>query len=133
VGSDLLIMTMSWKPKSKREGLADGFLRCCKNIDNRIRALKKYPSCDPDNINPDWNNRGGPVWRDDTDEPVTLDEVKKVLHDRVKDLRDSWGARDTTITTEKGVRVFITGGMSAGDSPGETFDVLCVLSYAGVL
>jgi hypothetical protein len=133
MGADFLVMTMSWKPKTKREGLEQGFLRSCKDIDKRIRAMKKYPSCDPDSINPDWNNREGSVWRDDTDEPVTLAEVKKVLHARVKDLRDSWGARDNTITPEKGVYVFITGGMSWGDSPTETFDVLSVLAYAGVL
>ncbi len=122
MGADLLVMSIHWTRLRHGEKPETGFRRRCERIDIKIDQLKKVPG--PDQLE---DIMGG--W---VDRP-TLDEYKQYLYDRVDDLRESWGGRDSVYLCYGDQGVFLTGGMSWGDSPGETFDILLNLAYAKVL
>lgn len=137
MGADLCIMALDWKQKTKNESMEKGFLRTCKEIDGRIRKIKKLPTPETMmDINNNWGpNPEGPdgSMMDEHDEPINVEMYQAYLHSLVEDLRRCYGGRDSTVIMVGGHFVFITGGMTWGDSPGDTFDVLVKLNYAGVL
>jgi len=125
MGADLLVMSIHWTQK-KKEKPEKGFQTRCAQIDCAIDRITRIPHEDRlMDINPDYQD----TWA----ELPTVDEYKQYLYDLVDELRKAWGARDTAFLQYGDQRVFLTGGMSWGDSPGETFDLLTKLSYAGVL
>lgn len=125
MGADLLVMSIHWTQK-KREKPEKGFQNRCAAIDCAIDRITRIPHEDRlMDINPDYQN----TWA----ELPTVDQYKQYLYDLVDELRKTWGDRDTVFLQYGDQRVFLTGGMSWGDSPGETFDLLTMLSYAGVL
>jgi hypothetical protein len=92
---------------------------------------------EPCDVNPDWELINGKVFNSsvDADEgaEVTLDGYKQCLYDLVDEIRLAWDARDTALQLVGNRYILITGGMSWGDSPGETFDALSKLYAAGVI
>ena len=134
MGADLLVLTLDW-PKRK-EDLHRGFLKRCDEIDNCIDRLKKMSfGHEPCDVNPDWGLKDNKVMDMGVTpaKKVTLGQYKRYLHDLVDEFRGAWGGRDTVVQAIDNRWVFITGGMSWGDSPGETYAVLSKLYYAGVV
>ena len=137
MGADLLILTLDW-PTRKGQSHEEGFIQCCEAIDKRIDKIKKvdFNGGDPSQINDDWELCGDKtVWYTGTEEApeVTLDQYKQCLYDLVDEIRLSWGGRDTTFHTIGNWSILITGGMSYGDSPTDTFGMLTKLYAAGVV
>ena len=120
MGADLLVMSINWT-KKKGEKPLKGFRRRCDQIDSAIDKIKMVPASDQlDDIMP------GAVGR------PSVEEYKQYLYDRVDELRESWGGRDSAYLRYGNQEVFLTGGLSWGDSPCETFDILSNLAYARV-
>ena len=135
MGADFCIMTLDWKQKAKNESTEKGFLRTCKEMDGRINKIKRMPASDLlEDVNPDWHHdANGTVVSSVSGNKIMLSDYKDYVYSLVNMLRDSWGGRDNTVILVGNHFVFITGGMTWGDSPGDTFDVLVKLNYAGVL
>jgi hypothetical protein len=137
MGAEFCIMTLDWLVKGKSESMKKGFERTCKEIDGRIKKIKRFPSTEQMmDVNSTWSpDPDGPplAMLDEHNKPLTLKMYKNHLHFLVANLRDRWDGRDSTVIKVAGHFILITGGMTWGDSPGETFDILVKLSYAGVL
>jgi hypothetical protein len=139
MGADLILMALSWKPSKKEKLPEEGFRGALDAIDNRIDKIKKMPDQNDllDISNGAWvmssDEEGNRDVTDDEGNSISLDDYKQHLYDLVDELRHNWGARDTTLIFGKQETFFVAGGMSWGDSPGETYDVMLHLSQAGVL
>jgi hypothetical protein len=60
----------------------------------------------------------------DLDSPEGLLALRADLHDRLDQLEQALCGREFTWTTVRGANVFVTGGLSWGDSPTEAFELV---------
>jgi len=138
MGAELSLLTLDWKVKKDKNGMMEsperGFRRACEEINQRIDKLKKMP------VGNDMSDISGSAWScddppidEDSGKEVTLAVYKQHLHDLVADLQRGWDNRDTTWFKIGDRWVFATGGMSYGDSPGDTYSLLNKLYTAGVV
>lgn len=133
MGADFLCMVLDWERKGKRESMEDGWKRTLDAIDKRIDKIKRLPSLnDIDDISGgEWQNTEDGIVDGNAD-ILTIDGYQTYLYDLVDSLRSCWGGRDNTVILLGNRFVFITGGMSWGDSPTDTFNILTRLQAAGI-